>query len=289
MIPANKQFTKLGLLYVVVMAGPALYWGFTYTGPYRYLAELQLKWFGVYYPELTGILIAVAILCGLAVIKVLFRGAERQVPGAATTTPVPATPNGIPIASPAEQRWMRFLPYFVVPVLVAVGANDYYKGMHAGSLKQLSAAEFYGETQQPRVFYAEVRGLMSPSYLSKENYFYVPMAAEDAKKGTPIRLVVGGSKEELKKAVRRDADGSVHVWGIVDQGLEGDVKYAFEKSGFAVGDSIWVLHAGRDPSYEKGLGLFMMGFGVVAAGVVFVAQKIGGRKKAAPKPAPLAV
>ena len=281
MIPANKQFSKRGLLYVVIMAGPALYWGFTYSGPYRYLAELQLKWFGVYYPELTGILIAVGILCGMAAIKVLFRGAERQVPGSPALAT--ATPGNTAIASPAEQRWVRFLPYFVVPILVAVGANSYYKGMHAGSLRQLNAAEFYGDTQQPRVFYADVRGILSQKYLSKDNYFYLPMTAEDSS-GSPIRLVVGGNKSELQKAVHREKDGTVHVWGIVDKGLEGDVKYAFEKNGFSVGDAIWVLHAGRAPSDEKGLGLFMMGFGVVAAGIVFVAQKIKDRKKPAAKP-----
>ena len=284
MNPANKQFSKIGLIYVVVMAGPALYWGFTYSGPYRYLAEMQLKWFGVYYPEFTGILIAFGILCGLAVIKVLFRGAERQVPG----SPAPLTPNNMVAAPPAEQRWVRFLPYFVVPILVGVGANDYYKGMHAGSLRQLDAAEFYGETQQPRVFYADVCGRLSPKYLSKDNYFYVPMTAKDAT-GTPIRLVVGGNKSELQKSVRRDADGTVHVWGIVDKGLEGDVKYAFEKNGYAVSDAIWVLHAGRAPSDQKGLGLFMMGFGVVAAGVVFIAEKIRNRKKRSARSLPVPV
>lgn len=283
MIPANKPFSKAGLLLVVLMVGPALYWGFTYTGPYRYLAELQLKWFGVYYPELTGIVIAFGILCLLAVVKVLFRGAERHVPALSAPTANPTTPLSAATASPAEQRWARWLPYFVVPILFAVGANAYYKGMNAGSLRQLSAAEFYGQNEQPRVFYADVRGQLSLKYLSKDNYFYLPMTAED-NSGAPLRLVVGGNKRELQKAVHRDADGAVHVWGVVDKGLEGDVKYAFEKNGYHLSDTIWVLHAGRAPSDEKGLGLFMMGFGVAAAGVVFLAQKIKDRKRARSKP-----
>ena len=170
-----------------------------------------------------------------------------------------------------EQRWLRLAPYFVLPIFFVLGANSYYKGMHAGGLRQLSAAEFYGETQQPGVFYADVRGLLSPSYLNKQDYFYVPMAAEDAKSGTPIRLVVGGSKKELNKAVRRDAGGAVHVWGVVDKGLDGDVKYAFQKNGYVVSDTIWVLHAGREPSDEKGLGLLMLGLGAAYAAIVFVA------------------
>jgi len=285
MIPANKPFSKAGLLYAVVMVGPALYWGFTYTGPYRYLAELQLKWLGVYYPELTGIVIAFGILCLLAVVKVFFRGAERQVPALAGATANATTSlSADATASPAEQRWTRWLPYFVVPVLLALGANSYYKGMNAGSLRQLSAAEFSGQNEQPRVLYANVRGQLSLKYLSKDNYFYLPMTAED-NSAAPLRLVVGGNQQELQKAVHRDADGTVHVWGVVDKGLEGDVKYAFEKNGYHLSDTIWVLHAGRAPSDEKGLGLFMMGIGVLAAGVVFVAQKIRDLKRRRSNPA----
>lgn len=278
MNPANKQINKIGLLLVAVMVGPTLYWGFTYSGPYRYLAELQLKWFGVYYPELTGISIILGMLCIVAVIKVLFRGAERKVPG----LPAPASDN-LGTAAAVEQRWARVLPYFVVPILVAVGAHEYYKGAHAGTLRQLNADEFYSGEQQPRVFYADVRGHLSPTYLSKDNYFYVPMTA-DGKTGAPVRLLVGGNKNEIQKAVRREADGTVRVWGIVDKGLEGDVKYAFEKNGYTVSEAIWVIHAGRAPSDQKQLGLFMMGFGVAAAGIVFGAQKFKDRKRAAAKP-----
>lgn len=43
MVPANKPSAKIGLLIVALMLAPTLYWSFTYSGPYRYLAELQIK------------------------------------------------------------------------------------------------------------------------------------------------------------------------------------------------------------------------------------------------------
>ncbi|HYL87097.1 MAG TPA: hypothetical protein VE263_22940 [Candidatus Angelobacter sp.] len=278
MNPANQRINKIGLLLVAIMVGPTLYWGFTYSGPYRYLAELQLKWFGIYYPEITGLIIILGMLCIAGVIKLVFRGAEKKVPG----LQAPA-PSNLTMATAVQQRWVRYLPYLVVPILVAVGAHDYYKGAHAGTLRQLNADDFYSGEQQPQVFYADVRGHLSPKYLSRDNYFYVPLTA-DGNTGTPVRLLVGGNKNEIQKALRREADGTVRVWGIVDQGLEGDVKFAFEKNGYTVSEAIWVIHAGRAPSDQKQLGLFMMGFGVVAAGVVFVAQKFKDRKRAAAKP-----
>ena len=81
MNPVKNQNNKAGLTLAAAMVALTLYWTFTYSGPYRYLAELQLKWFGVYYSEATAIVIILGLL-GIALgIKFLFRGAERLVPG----------------------------------------------------------------------------------------------------------------------------------------------------------------------------------------------------------------
>jgi len=279
MNPAPKQRSKLGLLVVAAMVGITVYWGFTYSGPYRFLAELQLKWFRVYYPEVTGLIIVLGMLCVAGLIKVLFRGAERPVPRAAASTS-----NNAAVTAGVDQRWLRYLPYFIVVLtFVAIGARDFYKGAHAGSLRQLNAEEFYNGSQQSLAFYADVRGHLSQRYLSRDDYFYVPMTGGEKTAG-PIRLVVGGNKNEFKKSLRRETDGTARVWGIVDKGLEADVRYAFEKNGYAVSDAIWVLHAGRAPSDEKGLGLFMTGFGVAAAGILFGVQRFKDRKKAIARP-----
>src|ERR1700674_5925271 len=81
---AKLQIGKVGSALGLASVGLTLYWTFTYSGPYRYLAELQLKWFGVYYRELTAIVVILGFLGIAMAIKLVFRGAERTVPGAPT-------------------------------------------------------------------------------------------------------------------------------------------------------------------------------------------------------------
>ena len=46
MNPETPNNNKVMSVVVFAMVGITLYWTFTYSGPYRYLAELQVKWLG---------------------------------------------------------------------------------------------------------------------------------------------------------------------------------------------------------------------------------------------------
>src|SRR5260370_14477744 len=92
--------------------------------------------------------------------------------------------------------------------------------------------------------------------------------SEEQNAAARVQLVVGVNEKEMRKYMQREADGTFVVRGVADKGLEGDVKYAFEKNGVTVGESVWVVHAGRDPSGDKTFGLVMMGVGIVVAGLV---------------------
>src|SRR5579864_539006 len=76
-LQANK---KTDIAVAVGMLGASFYWMFTYSGPYRYLAELQLKWFHQYVPKLTLLAIMAGLLALLALAKAVLRGAERPAP-----------------------------------------------------------------------------------------------------------------------------------------------------------------------------------------------------------------
>src|SRR5258708_38824586 len=79
--------SKMGKLLVLALGAASLgitfYWMLTYSGPYRSLAELQLKWIGSYERNLTFLLVLSGLILGLfgtaTTIKLLFRGAERPV------------------------------------------------------------------------------------------------------------------------------------------------------------------------------------------------------------------
>lgn len=275
-IPKNSKVMGVAVFAVV---GITLYWTFTYSGPYRYLAELQLKWMGYYVPKLTAMVIILGFLLIAGAIKVVLRGAERPVPGAAN-----APAAAVPVNNAAvPQPWLRYVRYVAPFVVVGFGGWMYFNGTQAGSLQQLAAVDFESGKLQSRIVYADVRGHLSRTYLSKENYLYIPMYTEASAK-FPVRLVVGVNEKDAKKQFRAEADGSITVRGMADKGLEGDVKYAFEKNGMAVADTVWVVHAGRAPGDDRVAGIIMMAIGVLLAGVFFAIDSYRKRKSAAVTP-----
>jgi len=279
MNPETPQMNKLVTAGVIVMVAITLYWTFTYSGPYRYLAELQIKWIGYYVPKLTALVIILGFLLVVGAVRVVLRGAERPVP-ALRSAPV----EGSSIkASAVPQPWLRYVRYVAPLVVVGFGGWMYCNGMQAGSLQQLTAVDFESGKLQSRIVYADVRGHLSGTYLSKENYLYIPMYTEASGKG-PVRLVVGVNEKDENKQLRAEADGSVTVRGLADKGLEGDVKYAFEKNGMAVADTVWVVHVGRTPGEDRIAGIIMMAIGVALAGIFFALDSYKKRRNAAVSP-----
>ena len=264
---------KLAAVAVAAMVGLTLYWTFTYSGPYRYLAELQLKWLGSYVPKLTAMVIILGFLLIAGAIKVVLRGAERPVPGPANApvAAVPASNAAVP------QSWLQYVRYTAPLIVVGFGGWMYFNGTQAGNLQQLAAVDFESGKLQSRVVYADVRGHLSRTYLSKENYLYIPMYTE-ANGKLPVRLVVGVNEKDANKRLHAEPDGSVTVRGVADKGLEGDVKYAFEKNGMAMADSVWVVHVGRAPDDDRIAGTIMMAIGVVLAGLFFAVDSYKKRK-----------
>jgi hypothetical protein len=88
--------------------------------------------------------------------------------------------------------------------------------------------------------------------------------------------------------MHKEADGTFSVRGVADKGLDGDVKYAFETNGIAVADSVWVVHAGRNPYEDKNFGLLLMGAGIAMAAVIFGLGSYRKRKRRAARPLPAA-
>lgn len=279
MNPEAPNNSKVMSVVVFAMVGITLYWTFTYSGPYRYLAELQVKWLGYYVPKLTAMVIILGFLLIAGAIKVVLRGAERPVPGPASA-PLPAIPAK---NAAVPQTWLPYVRYAAPLIVVGIGGWMYFNGTQAGSLQQLTAVDFESGKLQSRIVYADVRGHLSRTYLSKENYLYIPMYT-DAKEKSPVRLVVGVNEKDANKRLRAEADGSITVRGIADRGLEGDVKYAFVKNGMAVADAVWVVHAGRAPGDDRMAGTIMMGIGVALAGLFFAVDSYKKRRNATATP-----
>jgi hypothetical protein len=274
MNPVPSKSGKIWSIVALAMVAVTLYWSFTYTGPYRTLAELQLKWFGSYMPEATALAIILGFVLAAGGIKLLFRGAERPVPGASAGTLAPK------VTTAAPEPWLRYARYVFLLVPFGIGVWAYNNGTHAGSLRELSVADFENGTVGSNIVYADVQGHLSKSYMGREGYLYIPMTSEENSKA-PAHVLVGVNEKDLGKRVQRKTDGTFLVRGVADKGLEGDVKYAFEKNGIALSEPIWVVHTGRAPSDDKMFGLAMFGLGVLCAGIVFGLESYRKKKTAA--------
>ena len=279
MNPETPKNGKMSAVAAIAMVGMTLYWTFTYSGPYRYLAELEVKWLGYYVPKLTAMVIILGFLAIAGLIKVVLRGAERPVPGPANAPVAAAPAKNVAVPQP----WLQHARYAAPLIVVGIGGWMYFNGTQAGSLQQLAAVDFESGKLHSRVVYADVRGHLSRTYLSKENYLYIPMYTEVSGK-FPVRLVVGVNEKDANKRLHAEEDGTVTVRGIADRGLEGDVKYAFEKNGMVVADTVWVVHAGRAPGDDRRFGMIMAGIGVVLAGIIFAVDSYKKRKNAAVAP-----
>lgn len=261
---------KTGTIFMVASVGLSLYWMITYSGPYRYLAELQLKLLGWYVPKITVMVIVLGFV-GLAVaVKAVFRGAERPAPSlppgsdaAAVETGGFVQPNSIAgnawLASPYVRLWFLLIP-------LGLGAYFYFNASQAGELQQLQVQDFGSGQLKSRVLYADVRGHLSRKYMIKNNYMYIPMFESSASE--PARVLVGVDKAQTKKYLHAQPDATFIVRGMVQRNLEGDVRAAFEKSAIPLAETCWVVHTGRDPKSDRQMGLILMAVSAVLAAAI---------------------
>src|SRR5881392_3763159 len=91
--PAKPQgLTPIGWAGLIAMMGLTFYFMFTYTGPFEWLAELQLKWFGWYSEKLTFVGTMFILLVPLALVcKFILVAVKKLGPGTAAKTDVGLT------------------------------------------------------------------------------------------------------------------------------------------------------------------------------------------------------
>jgi hypothetical protein len=274
---AEKIGVKQFLLIAPIM-GISFYWMFSYSGPYRYLAEQQIKWFGWYVPKLTLLLIVLGLFGIVALGKLILQGAERPAPVLPQPAGTAVLGNGA-VATPgaASLQWRMW--YLAIPVLM--GGYFYFNATQAGELRQLQAEDFGGGRVTSRVVYADVRGQLSKDYMMDDNYMYVPMRQSN-EASEPVHILVGVDKARTKDYLHRQADGTFLVRGMVQKDLGGDVRTAFEKNGMALAEPCWVVRTGRDPQGDRNIALIIIGISaVVGALAAGWAKYKSGRRPAA--------
>ena len=86
--PMDKEMNPLAVVGVFALLGLSFYFMFTYTGPFQWLAELQLKWMDSYSEKLTLILtMIVLVVPAAAVWKLCELAVRRMGPGGGVAAP----------------------------------------------------------------------------------------------------------------------------------------------------------------------------------------------------------
>jgi hypothetical protein len=268
----SKANDKLAIGSTVVGVALSLYWMFTFSGPYRFLAELQTKWFGWYVPKLTMLAIVFAIVGLVLAVRKIARGAEQPVPNAAMAPA--AAPNAsaskmhqIPVwyASPYSRLLLLVLPF-------GLGLYSYTNASRAGELRHLQAADFGNGNVTQRVIYADVSGELGRDYASDDNYMYIPMRTSELS-NEPVSVVVGVSKNKVEQYLQARPGGGVIVQGMTERNLNAEVKVALEKGGVTLADKVWVVHTGRNPQSDMKFGVWLMiGTAPFGAGLLFLVK-----------------
>jgi hypothetical protein len=274
----NKPFERFTA--VVCLAGAALvgYWAWRYEGLYRWLAELQLRWFESYEEQITFILALVIVVGPIIAIAAIVR---KLGPGAVTTTVTTSNDaEGVPKQHPTATQIQLFLGRWGFALTIAIvglflagpGTFFVYRGKTAGEVMRVSAADF-DAGRVPSTSWVSITGeadvheAVTISSSGSRATYYVPVVSEnyDPKRGVTLFLKADADKinDDVRKIGGR-FDGMLE-----HDALPGMVREEFKRRQTMPAADYRILDLGRTPADDVRVGRDMLIFGggllVVAA------------------------
>jgi hypothetical protein len=256
------------------------YFMFTYTGPYQWLAELQLKLMNFYSEKLTLLLtMLVLIVPAFGLVKLVAVVVSRMGPGAGRSgVAAGATPT-----KPAEMRLPQWiiLPFLGL-IVFGIGAVMYWRGATAGPLTAVNAKDLE-DGKNPASAYLSIEGVPmwkeTMRFKESSTKCYVPIVSPDWK-GEAVWVYVECSDDDLP---RPSAQLEIKTFKGMKAigGLPGPVRVSFEKTMFKPAAGYLVIETKEEPAKLMGFGKWPMivGAALVAAGMLWwgVKKMVAGR------------
>lgn len=138
----DQRLSPIGWAGMIVGGGLTFYWMHTYTGPFEWFAELQLRLMGQYTEKVTFLLTFLVAYGALALVYLPVRWALRS--GVATG----AAGAGANAAVPANRNLSRISGSFVVGLVglgfAVAGLVQYQRAQHAGELADVPITSLEG-------------------------------------------------------------------------------------------------------------------------------------------------
>ena len=287
---AIPKISKPVISLLVVLAASTCYWMFTYYGPYRYLAELQIKRLGAYNVASTFMLVvlgwALLFATMFGIVRLSLFGVPKDMAARWREVKHGTMHQDIFAAMPPPWVRLRLARFAVLLTCLGMAAWFFYNGTTAGPLQQLGAADFQSGSVHGHVVFADVRGRINQNYLiTGHDDVYIPMTGSTDPHAT-VHVLVTTTRSQMRMQIRAQGDGTYTAQGIANKWLPADIKYALAKSGYNLADSVWVVRAGHSPSSDKDMALISVALGIVLA-AVFKYLENRARKHSAPSPTPV--
>src|SRR5439155_9304648 len=174
----------LGGILLLLIAAASIYCGWTYSGPYRWIAEAQLRWFGTYETQITFFL-SLAVIGGPVLAVVLIWNKASRVAVASEPAPQPAV--AMPVSDEAVRRFlaryaMALTMLVVGGVFLVISARDYWRSTHGAKLAEINVAQLEQGKSAPSIFVAlrgkklldAAHGMEDTTYSTK---YYIPVVS----------------------------------------------------------------------------------------------------------------
>jgi len=298
---------------IVALAGVALtaYWGWTYGGPYQWLAEIQLHWANKYDPEVTFVLTLAAVVIPLLLLQSaaakLIALTSPDVPPESGGTSAPAIETMKPPAKPVGANGLALILVLIIGgigvALAAVGDYEYRRGRSAGARVDVDAADCEAG-KLPAATWLAVRGkaLQDSAIGVKEGHtsprYYIPVISPQWKPGGGVGLYLESSQTNIapsnfseRMAGRFGPPGPQvpEIWEGMTTGenLPGLVRTRFEQTTLKPASRYLIVEWGKTPSMliTDGRDMMIAG-GIVAAFGLLVGGAVAliARLRRSPRP-----
>lgn len=277
MATAQQRLSATGWAGIILAGGLTFYWMQTYTGPFEWFAELQLRWMGQYTEKLTFML---TFLVAYGVLALLYLPVRR----------VLRSGSGGP-AGAGGGRDLSGLSGSLVAGLVGLGfavagAVQYFRAQHAGELADTPVAQLEAG-QAPASRWVRVSGYAVPDAAltmesNRKKSYYVPVVSS---------LTLDPSKSKIHLFLKYDDNRSlpgqseqpVTFQGMIEHNdLPGPLRVTLERQSAIDPDNYYVLEPNKTPAKAMSdakimsyIGLAIFGIGIILAIVAWLRRPAG--------------
>lgn len=269
-----KRAVMLVGVSAIVALGASFYWGWHYSGLYKILADFNIRIFGSYDVNATGLftfLLSFAAVCiPLALVSKLAYGDTGEVKNTPILPPQQITSlKAVHNVLTSTKYKYSLVALFVGIAFLGIGFVSLVKGVFAGELTALTSDVLLG-SGKPASHYVTVTGTPDTynsvviSETNKADTYYTPLYNnEDA-----LLLIV-----ETKQQEKIESDTTAFT-GILSNHLDGFAGDLLKKNDVPINNSTYVLNLDDSPSNLIGAGITgLVGGCIVTAFAIFVLVK----------------